>query len=214
MAIVIGADKSTRIARLFHVLWHGERIARDTAARQALICNEVKARRFFAMQSAQESLHAALFHAAATVLAPRARLLQTPAITALGVYRRHLDRDLAAGNLAGTIIGLQIVLEGLGALTLSRMNLALSQHGPRFARFKRLLEQQEDSHHAFGCRWLERQSIASVPALAADTRKYCEVAYSVIDSGEDLFGYGISTPQCYVTHLRATLPAALMQDSP
>lgn len=49
MAIVIGADKSTRIARLFHVLWHGERIARDTAARQALICNDVKARRFFAM---------------------------------------------------------------------------------------------------------------------------------------------------------------------
>lgn len=214
MAIVIGADKSTRIARLFHVLWHGERIAHDAAARQALICGEVKAKRFFSMQSSQEALHAALFHAASAVLMPRTRSLQSTAVTALSAYRRHLEHDLACGHLAGSIIGLQIVLEGLGALTLSRMNLALSRHGPRFAPFKRLLEQQEDSHHAFGCRWLVRQDTASLPRLAADAHRYFNLACGVIDGGEDLFCYGTSTSQDYRSHLRAALPLTLTRDWP
>ncbi len=214
MTIAIGTDKSTRMARVFHVLWHGERIAHDAAARQALICGDIKAKRFFSMQSAQESLHAALFHAATAVLTPRMRSLQTPAVAALNAYRRHLDHDLAAGHLAASIVGLQIVLEGLGALTLSRMNLALSPHGPRFAPFKRLLEQHEDSHHAFGRRWLERQDIESLPRLAADARRYFELACSAIDGSEELFGYGVSTPQNYRSHLRAALPSALTRDWP
>ncbi len=214
MAIVIGAGRSVRIARLFDVLWHGERIARDVAARQALICGETKAQRFFAMQSAQESLHAATFRAACAVLTPRTHTLQSPAVTALSEYRRHLEHDLASGHLAGSIVGLQIVLEGLGALTLSRMNLALSRHGPRFAAFKRLLEHQEDSHHAFGCRWLARQDPAFLPRLAADAGRYFDLACGVIDGGEELFCYGISTSQDYRTHLRAALPLSLTRDWP
>lgn len=212
MSIEIGTDKSTRMARLFQLLWHGERIAHDTAARQAQLCREIKAQRFFAMQSAQESLHATMFHAASRVLAPRTRAPQSAAVAALGVYRCHLEHDLACGHLAGSVVGLQIVLEGLGALTLSHMNLALSKHGARFAPFKRLLEQHEDSHHAFGCRWLARQDTAALPRLGADARRYFELACDVINAGDELFCYGISSPQDYRSQLRAALPLTLTGD--
>src|SRR5688500_3699427 len=112
MTIAIGADKSIRIARLFQVLRHGERIACDTAARQAQICGESKAKRFFSMQAAQESLHAALFHAACTVLTRRTASVQSAAVIALDTYRRHLEHDLGCGHLRGSIVGLQVVLEG------------------------------------------------------------------------------------------------------
>lgn len=214
MAFAIGADKSTRIARLFHLLWQGECIARDAAARQALICGEIKAQRFFSMQSTQESLHAALFNAASSVLTPHTGALQTPAVTALRDYRRNLEHDLDCGHLGGSVVGLQIVLEGLGALTLSRMNLALSRHGPRFAPFKRVFEHQEDTHHAFGCRWLARRDPASLPRLAADARRYFDLACGVIDGGDELFGCGTGTPQDYRARLRAALPSALTRDWP
>ena len=58
MAFAIGADKATRIARLFHLLWQGECIARDAAGAQARICCDPKVRRFFALQTGQEALHA------------------------------------------------------------------------------------------------------------------------------------------------------------
>ncbi len=209
MTIGIGPGCNTRIARLFHALWHGECIARDAAAWQARICSEPKARRFFALQAAQETLHATLFGAAVSVLAPRTSALETPTLSALDRYRKRLEDDLEAGRISSSVVGLQIVLEGLGALTLARMNLALSGHGARFAPCKRLLEHQEDTHHAFGCRWLERQRIESAPALAADAREYFELACDVIDSSEDMFGYGISTPESYRAQLRAALHAAL-----
>ena len=100
----------------------------------------------------------------------------TNAVTALDTYRRHLAHDLERGHLVSTIIGLQIVLEGLGALTLAHINLALSRYGARFAPYKRLLEQQEDTHHAFGCRWLAHKDAASITRMAADARRYFELA--------------------------------------
>lgn len=209
---MIGINSSTRAARVFHVLWHGECIAHDIAVRQAMICGNAKAKRFFAMQASQESIHATLFHAATLVLAPRTRMVQTNAVTALGAYRRQLAHDLERGHLVSTIIGLQIVLEGLGALTLAHINPALSRHGARFAPFKRLLEQQEDTHHAFGCRWLAREDAASIPRMAADARRYFELACDVIGNSEDLFCYGISTPRDYRAQLRAALPPVVTRD--
>lgn len=173
---MIGIDGSIRAARVFHVLWHGERIAHDVAVRQAAICDNAKAGRFFTLQASQESIHATVFHAATAMLAPRARMMLTNAVTALDTYRRHLAHDLERGHLVSTIIGLQIVLEGLGALTLAHINLALSRYGARFAPYKRLLEQQEDTHHAFGCRWLAHKDAASITRMAADARRYFELA--------------------------------------
>jgi len=80
MTITIESGRDLRIARLFNVLWHGEHIACAIAMRQGRACREPKARRFFALQATQEALHAAVFHAAAVLLAPRGRSLRTPAI--------------------------------------------------------------------------------------------------------------------------------------
>lgn len=214
MTIAIGADGNTRIARLFHALWHGECIARDAAAWQARICGEPKLQRFFALQATQEALHATVFHAAATLLAPRGRSLRTPAIVVLDDYRRRLDDDLAAGDLAGSVVGLQVVLEGLGDVVLKRLNPELNRHGARFAPWQKLLLAQEDIHHAFGCRWVKRCSAAALPALAASARDYLSLGTRLLAASEELFGYGLSTAASYDAQLRATLPEALLAEQP
>lgn len=214
MTITIESGRDLRIARLFNVLWHGERIACAIAMRQARVCREPKARRFFALQATQEALHATVFHAAATLLAPRGRSLRTPAIAALDDYRRRLDDDLAAGDLTGSVIGLQVVLEGLGDVVLKRLNPELNRHGARFAPWQQLLLAQEDSHHAFGCRWIRRCSSAALPTLAASARDYLSLGTRLLAASEELFGYGLSTAASYDAQLRATLPEALMAEQP
>ena len=214
MAIVIGADKATRIARLFHLLWQGECIARDAAGVQARICRDPKVRRFFALQAGQEALHATVFHGAATLLARRGCSLRTPAIAVLDDYRRRLDDDLAAGDLAGSVVGLQVVLEGLGDVVLKRLNPELNGHGARFAPWQKMLLAQEDTHHAFGCRWVEHSPSDELPGLAATACGYRDLATRVLNASEELFGYGISTAESYGERLRATLPAALTAEQP
>lgn len=209
MTATANSDRDLRIARLFNVLWHGERIACAIAMRQARVCREPRARRFFALQATQEALHATVFHAAATLLAPRGRTLQTPAIAVLDEYRRRLDDDLAAGDLDGSVVGLQVVLEGLGDVVLKHMNPQLNRHGSRFAPWQKLLLAQEDTHHAFGCRWVRRSSSAALPALAASARDYLGLGTRLLDASEDLFGYGLSTSVSYGAQLRASLPEAL-----
>src|SRR3989304_2983822 len=122
MTITIESGRDRRIARLVNVLGHGERIACAITMRQGRVCRDPKARRFFALQATQEALHATVFHAAATLLAPRGRSWRTPAIAVLDDYRRRLDDDLAAGDFAGSVVGLQVVLEGLGEVGLKRLN--------------------------------------------------------------------------------------------
>ena len=214
MRTAIDTGCELRIARLFHALWHGERIACAIAMRQARVCHEPRARRFFALQATQEALHATVFLAAATLLAPRARSLRTPAIAALDDYRRRLDDDLAAGDLAGSVVGLQVVLEGLGEVVLKRLNPELNRHGARFAPWQKLLLAQEDIHHAFGCRWIRRGSGSALPALAASARDYLSLGSRVLAASEELFGYGLSTAASYEAQLRATLPEALRAEQP
>lgn len=214
MTITIESGRDLRIARLFNVLWHGERIACAIAMRQARVCRDPKARRFFALQASQEALHATVFRAAATLLAPRGRSLLTPAIAVLDDYRRRLDDDLAAGDVAGSVVGLQVVLEGLGNVVLKRLNPELNRHGARFAPWQKMLLAQEDTHHAFGCRWVGRCSSAALPALAASARDYLSLGSRVLAASEELFGYGLSTVASYDAQLRATLPEALIAEQP
>lgn len=214
MTITIESGRELRIARLFNVLWHGERIACAIAMRQARVCRDPKARRFFALQATQEALHATVFHVAATLLATRGRSLRTPAIAVLDDYRRRLDDDLAAGDLAGSVVGLQVVLEGLGDVVLKRLNPELNCRGTRFAPWHKLLLAQEDIHHAFGCRWVKRCSGAALPALAASTRDYLRLGTRLLAASEELFGYGLSTAASYEAQLRATLPEALLAEQP
>lgn len=212
MTIPIDPGFDLRIARLFKVLEHAERIACGIAMRQARLCREPRARRFFALQATQEALHATVFHAAATLLAPRGRSLHTPAIAALDDYRQRLDDDLAAGNLAGSVVGLQVVLEGLGDVVLRRLNPELNRHGTRFAPWQKLILAQETSHHAFGCSWVSRSSSAAMPALAASARQYLDLGTRLLTAGDELFGYGLGTAAGYDAQLRATVPQMLITE--
>lgn len=209
-----GPGSELRIARLFNVLQHAERIACAVAMRQARLCRAPRARRFFALQASQEALHATVFHVATTLLAPRRHSLLTPAFAVLDDYRRRLESDLAAGDLDASVVGLQVVLEGLGDVVLKRLNPELNRHGARFAPWRQLILAQEDSHHAFGCKWVSRCPDAALPALAASARDYLDLGSRMLAASEELFGYGLSTAASYDSQLRAKLPESLMTEQP
>ena len=178
------------IARLLATILEAERLAWECAARQAPLAAALHQGRFLRAQTRQEAVHAAVVRASLFAIEPGGRRIATPAEAALGAYRRRLDRDLCEANLLGSVIGMQIVFEGLGSFVIGRMNLALSGHGERYGPARRLLARQEDSHHAFGTQVLaaalDRRDLPL--ASAAETiAEYRELAHGILCACDELF---------------------------
>jgi hypothetical protein len=177
------------LACLFDALAAGERIARDCAAHQGAICVDPQLRRCFRTQSRQEAVHALVFDTTAALLArdtpPRGRLQDS-----LAQYRSRLQRDLHAGRLAESLIGLQVVLEGVGAAVLGELDLALARHGDSHPRLRRTLLAQEQAHRDFGVRALARL-VRNGRFGAANWRSaaddYRERAVNMLSAAQDLF---------------------------
>lgn len=153
--MLVRPDEKVPIARLLTFLSHGERMAHDCATAQAMLVEEAGARRFLQTQAKQEAMHAVVFQGAIAWLAPK-HLGDTPFLAALEEYRRILGEALARRDLTETILAEQVVLEGLGEAILNRIEQGLAKRAAPFGRLRRILLQQEETHHGFGCRWLER----------------------------------------------------------
>ena len=106
-----------RIAQFLAGMLRAEEISRDVARRQALLAPDAAMRRFLALQSRQEALHAGAFRAALHLTSRRNRCPDALA-SALDRFAARLHADLDAGLLEGSLIGLQGVLEGIGAVAL------------------------------------------------------------------------------------------------
>lgn len=143
------------IARLLTFLQHGERMAQDCAQRQAQLCHEAGARRFLLGQARQEGMHALVFQGAIAWLAPRHRGAD-PFLPALEEYRRVLDDALERHDLFESLLAEQVILEGLGEAILFRIEEGLQRRHAPFGRMRRILLHQEEAHHGFGRRVLER----------------------------------------------------------
>ncbi len=153
--MLVSHDEKVPIARLLTFLEHGERMAHDCAKSQAALTEDSGTRRFLLSQAKQEAMHARVFQGAIAWLAPK-HLRDAPFLPALEEYRRILDDALARHDLMETFLAEQVVLEGLGEAVLTRIERGLVKRAAPFGLLRRILLKQEEAHHGFGRRRLER----------------------------------------------------------
>lgn len=182
-------DQRAPIARLLRFLRDGEYLASDCARAQAKLAPDQGTRRFLLNQARQESYHAIVFQANIAWLAPR-HLGACPLLPPMERYRTLIEDALRRGDFAETLMAEQIILEGLGEAILERIEEGLAKRNAPFERLRRMLLQQEEAHHGFGCRTLERMFAAGVTspeALRSRGQVYLSLTHAMVATLADLF---------------------------
>ncbi len=187
--MLVHKNEKVPVARLLTFLEHGERLAHDCAKAQAALAAEDSQRRFLLRQSRQEAAHALVFQGAIAWLAPR-YLGQMPMLPALEEYRKLLYDALARKDLIGTVLAEQVILEGLGEALLTRIEAGLVKRAAPFGRLRRMLLSQEEAHHGFGRRMLERAMAdghTDAVSLQCHAQIYLELTERMVLALSDLF---------------------------
>jgi hypothetical protein len=121
-----------------------------------------------------------------------------------------LEAALSRGDLAESLLGMQIILEGFGEVTLARISQGFSSRGFAFHRVRHLVARQEDAHHSFGLHYL-RQMTADYkeipPRLMERGRHYFALTDELMASVATLFEYFDEDALEYGAALRQSLPA-------
>ncbi|ALA57447.1 hypothetical protein [Nitrospira moscoviensis] len=209
--MLIRPDEQVPIARLLTFLEYGERLAHDCAAKQAALVDEAGAARFLNGQARQERLHACVFQGAIAWLAPR-HLGAAPFLPALEEYRRKLDDRLSRRDLYETFLAEQIILEGLGEAILHRIEAGLVKRGAPFGRLRRVLLHQEEAHHAFGLRMIERgvaAGRADRDRLRHAAQEYLDLTHRMVLTLADLFSSIHEDPAAWAGDVNTYVPAWL-----
>lgn len=209
--MIVLAGEKVPIARLLTFLEYGERLAQECAAKQSAAVGELHAGRFLSNQARQEGMHAHVFHAAILWLSPR-HLGGSPCLPALDEYRKKLDEALSRQELYETFLAEQVILEGLGEAILSRIERGLVKRGAPFGRLRRVLLHQEEAHHSFGKRMIDR-ALATGQAdrdeLRCKSRDYLALTQTMVLTLADLFDSIDEDPAAWVSDVRTYLPAWL-----
>jgi hypothetical protein len=206
--LLVRPDERVPIARLLTFLEHGERVAHDCARAQAALAPEKGMQRFLLSQARQEAAHVWVFQGAIAWLAPR-RLGDSPFLPALEQYRALLDDALGRGGLAETLMAEQIILEGLGEAILARIEEGLAKRHAPFGHLRRILLHQEEAHHDFGRRSLDRMFAAgeaSPDLLRPKAQEYLALTDRMVETLADLFESIDEDPQLYMKRAKSYLP--------
>ena len=206
--MLVSHDERVPIARLLTFLEHGERMAHDCAKAQAGLSADPATRRFLLNQAKQESMHAMVFHGAIAWLAPK-HLGDTPFLPALEEYRAILDEALARRDLTETFLAEQVVLEGLGEAILTRIEQGLAKRAAPFGRLRRVLLHQEEAHHGFGRRQLERaieRGETDVTDLNQRAQRYLALTDGMVFTLCDLFDSIDEDATAWAQDVRTFLP--------
>ena len=130
-------------------------------------------------------------------------------------YRQQIHEALARRDYVETILAEQIILEGLGQAILKRIEEGLVKRGAGFAHLRRLLLQQEEAHHTFGQRTVERaiaKGETSFEELRAHASLYLVLTDSIIASLTELFESIHEDPATYISDAKKYLPRWLTSD--
>ncbi|MBM4125609.1 MAG: hypothetical protein FJ246_11785 [Nitrospira sp.] len=212
--MLVRPDERVPIARLLRFLEHGERLASDCATWQAKLAPEPGMTRFLLSQSRQEAAHALVFRGAIAWLAPR-HVGGCPLLPSLEEYRRRLEAAVARRDWAETLLAEQIILEGLGEAILKRVEAGLVKRAAPFGRLRRVLIHQEEAHHAFGRRALERTFVEgrSAPeALQATGLGYVALIEAMVATLRDLFETIDEDPSAWTADAKGYLPMWLLAE--
>ena len=213
--MVVLPDERVPITRLLRFLERGERLAHDCARAQAALAWETRRdsgmSRFLLGQARQEGYHAVAFQGAIAWLAPR-HLDACPLLEPLERYRVLLEAALRRGDFTETLLAEQIILEGLGEAILKRIEAGLLKRNAPFGRLRRLLLHQEEAHHAFGCRALERalaRGETAFDALRPRALEYLALTETMVTTLANLFDDIKEDAAAWASDARAYLPAWL-----
>lgn len=213
--MLVRPDEQAPIARLLRFLEQGERLAHDCARAQAALAPGPRDARFLLSQARQEAGHALIFRGAIAWLAPR-RLGACPLLPPMERYRRLIEEALARRDLVETLLAEQIILEGLGEAILARIEAGLAKRGAPFARLRLVLLRQEESHHGFGRRCLDRALAAgetSTDVLRSRSREYLALADAMVRTLGELFDAIDEDPGAWLADARARLPEWLKEEA-
>ncbi|HMS82715.1 MAG TPA: hypothetical protein PKD12_03585 [Nitrospira sp.] len=210
--MLVRPDEKVPIARLLTFLEHGERMAHDCAKAQAALAEEAGTRRFLESQSRQEGIHAVVFRGAIAWLAPK-HLGDVAFLPALEEYRSILNEELTKGNLVETYLAEQVVLEGLGEAILTRIEQGLAKRAAPFGQLRRTLLHQEEAHHGFGRRQLERaieRDETDRTVLQQRAQRYLALTDSMVCTLCDLFDSIDEDAGAWAADVRTFLPRWLI----
>jgi hypothetical protein len=211
--MLVQPDEQVPIARLLTFLEHGERLANECAKAQAALAPDSGSRRFLLSQARQEAAHRIVFQGAIAWLAPR-HLGDAPFLPALEEYRKLLDDALARQDMLETFLAEQVILEGLGEAILTRIEEGLVKRAAPFGRLRRILLQQEEAHHAFGRRMLERamaKGRIDAETLRRRAQDYLALTNQMVLTLGDLFESIAEDPTAWAHDVRKFLPKWLIE---
>jgi len=211
--VLVRPDEQVPIARLLTFLEHGERMANECAKAQAEMAPDAGSRRFLLSQARQEAAHALVFQGAIAWLAPK-HLGDVPFLPALEEYRAILNDALRRRDLLETLLAEQVILEGLGEAILTRIETGLAKRAAPFGRLRRLLLQQEEAHHGFGRRALEKamgEGHIEAETLRRRAQDYLALTDQMVLTLSDLFESIDEDPCAWARDVRKFLPSWLVQ---
>jgi len=209
--MIVRPHEHVPIARLLTFLMHGEHMAAECARRQAVLASDAGTRRFLNNQASQETMHAYVFKGAIAWLAPR-HLGALPVLTALEQFRSLLCEALDRGDLIESILAEQVVLEGLGETILTRIEQGLHKRAAPFGRIRRMLLLQEEAHHAFGLRLLERamaENALNLKAMRGRAQEYLGLCEAMVLALCDVFDTIDEDATAWAADVRTFVPTWL-----
>jgi hypothetical protein len=211
--VLVGHEEKVPIARLLTFLEHGERMANECAKAQAALAPDSGSRSFLLSQARQEAAHALVFQGAVAWLAPR-HLGDASFLPAVEEYREKLNDALARQDLLETFLAEQVILEGLGEAILTRIEEGLVKRAAPFGRLRRILLQQEEAHHGFGRRMLERamaEGRIDAEMLRRRAQDYLVLTDRMVLTLSDLFESIDEDPTVWARDARKFLPEWLIE---
>ena len=206
-------DESKQVARLFNFFLQGELLATECARKQIHIFSDKYSKRFLIRQARQELFHTKVFKAGIGILMPRG-VGEPVGLTSMQSYRRLLEAALQRGDQAESLLGMQIILEGLADVALKKISMGFPTRGLNFRRVRKIITAQEDAHHLFGIRRLSQlidQDENILPSLLIRAEDYIELTESLMASVAELFEYFDEEPAQYLQEFHQALPAWLME---
>lgn len=202
----IGAEEKKHIARFLSFLLSGEKIAHRCSAEQARICEDGPTKRFLRTQSRQEKFHAATFQSAILCLTPKG--VSNPAKSQLQQYESLLNEATKKHDLYTSIVGLQVVLEGMGEIALSHFDRGIRNRGNGYQKIRSAILSQEDSHHIFGLDFLKTS--ASSANTTTRTGDYLFLIEDMLTSLHGLFDFFDEDSSNYLSQFHHSLPDQIL----
>ncbi|VAW50874.1 hypothetical protein MNBD_GAMMA06-1787 [hydrothermal vent metagenome] len=205
----IGSDEKKQIARLLNFLLSAEKIAHSCAAKQSKLCDDKTMKHFFIKQARQEKFHALTFQSAILWLAPKG--VNSPAKKQIQQYESILNDAIDNHDLLNSIIGLQVILEGMGNVALSHFNAGFKQRGNGYKKIRNVILAQEDSHYDFG---LNHLKTCTSPAQHSNhSSNYLSLINDTLLSMQGLFEYFDEDADEYISEFNAILPAWIHENA-